>query len=140
MVKNQKILKSSRQRDLVLKVLRCSHSHPAADWIYEKAREEMPNISKGTVYRNLKILKDEGKIRELSISRGILRYDGDVRNHYHIHCLHCGRVDNLPHSFPRISCQQVEEATGYQVHGHTLEIAGVCSNCRLLNTVENKNG
>lgn len=130
MQNNNKTLKSSKQRDLVLKILRNTHSHPTADWIYDHARIEMPNISKGTVYRNLKILKDEGKIRELSISRGVFRYDGDVRNHYHIRCLSCGRVDNLPHSFPQISCEEIGKITGFQVHTHKLEIVGICPQCR----------
>ena len=133
MNEKQKVLKSSRQRDLILKILRSTHSHPTADWIYDQARIEMSNISKGTVYRNLKILKDEGKIRELSISRGVFRYDGDVRNHYHIQCLGCGRVDNLPHSFPQICCEEIGKATGYQVHSHKLEITGICSKCQDTN-------
>ena len=125
----KKILKSSRQRGLILKILRGIQSHPYADIIYEIARKEMPNISKGTVYRNLKILKNEGKIQELTISRGVVRYDGDVREHYHINCLECGRVDNLPHISPRIPSEEICDLTGYQVHSQKLEVKGVCPDC-----------
>jgi len=126
----EKVLKSSKQRDLVLQILRSSMCHPTADWIYEEARKHMSKISKATVYRNLKILKEEGKIRELSISPGIARYDGDIRMHYHIKCLKCGRVDDLPHVFPQVSIEDVGEATGYQVHSHRMEIMGLCPDCQ----------
>jgi Fur family peroxide stress response transcriptional regulator len=125
-----KVLKSSRQRDLVLQILRSAMCHPTADWIYEQARKRMAKISKATVYRNLKILKEEGKIRELSISPGIARYDGDIRMHYHIQCLKCGRVDNVPHVFPQVSIEEIGRATGYQVHSHRLEIRGICPCCQ----------
>jgi Fur family peroxide stress response transcriptional regulator len=130
MGKHSKTLKSSRQRDLVLRILRSTNCHPTADWIYEQARKEMSSISKGTVYRNLKILKDEGKIQELSISRGITRYDGDVRNHYHIRCIECGRIDDVSHISPRASHDEIEELTGYRIYSHRLEFSGICPECQ----------
>lgn len=136
MKKNSKIVKSSRQRDLVLRILRSTQCHPTTDWIYERARKEMPNISKGTVYRNLKVLKDEGKIQELSISRGIIRYDGDVRNHYHIRCIECGCVDDVPHISQRASNRKVEELTGYRIHSHRLEFLGVCPECQKTESID----
>ncbi len=124
-----KKLKTSRQRDLVLCVIRSSHCHPTADWIFDKARKEMPNISLGTVYRNLNLLKDEGRIQELCFDKGVSRYDGDLRSHYHVRCIECGRVEDVPHITSLISSLQVEELAGYRIHSHRLEFSGICPEC-----------
>ena len=125
-----KILKSSRQRDLVLHIIRATKCHPNADWIYEEARKEMHNIIIGTVYRNLNVLRDEGKIRELCFGRGVSRYDGDLRDHYHVRCNVCGIVEDVPHISPRASGNKIEELTGYQIYSHRLEFWGICPKCQ----------
>ena len=79
--------KNSRQRELILQILRSTKSHPTATWIFEEARKQMPSISLGTVYRNLAMLKEEGRIREMSVGRGTALYDGDLRNHDHACCM-----------------------------------------------------
>ena len=127
-----KQLKFSRQRDLILRLIRSTKCHPNADWIYERARKEMPNISLGTVYRNLNFLKDEGKIQELCFGRGVNRYDGDLRDHYHVRCLECGKVEDVPHISPRSSGQEIEKLTGYQIHALRLEYMGICPDCRIM--------
>ena len=121
--------KSSRQRDLILRIVRATHSHPSADWVFEQAREEMPNISLGTVYRNLNLLRDEGKIRELNFSRGSNRYDGDLRYHYHVRCIECGRVEDVPHISPRASSDEIETLTRYRIFSVQLEYLGICPEC-----------
>lgn len=122
--------KLSRQRELVLRILRSTKSHPTADWIYQQAREAMPQISLGTVYRNLVFLEKEGRIRALTYGKGTARYDADLRNHYHVRCLECGKVEDLPHDLPRASSQEVEGMTGYTIYGHRLEFSGVCPECQ----------
>ena len=126
---NTKKTKSSRQRDLILNILRSSKCHPTADWIFEQARKEMPNISLGTVYRNLNFLFSEGKIQELCFGRGVNRYDGDLRDHYHVRCDICGKVEDVPHISPRVSSEQIENLTEYHIHSHRLEFCGVCPEC-----------
>ena len=121
--------KTSRQRDLIFYVIRSTHCHPTADWIFDKARKEMPNISLGTVYRNLNFLRDEGQIQELCFGKGVSRYDGDLRSHYHVRCIECGRVEDVPYIAPLVSSLQVEELTGYRIHTHRLEFSGLCPEC-----------
>lgn len=128
-VSNQRKLKSSRQRDLILGILRATRCHPTADWIYEKARKEMPNISLGTIYRNLNLLRDEGKIQEHCFGRNMNRYDGDLRDHYHVRCVVCGCVEDVPHISPRASSGEIEKLTGYKIHSHRLEFSGICPAC-----------
>jgi len=92
----------------------------------------MPHISLATVYRNLKLLRDERRIRELTYGKGTARYDADLRDHYHIRCLICGNIEDLPHDLPRTSSEQVESLTGYAIHGHRLEYSGICPQCQTV--------
>ncbi|HEX9935364.1 MAG TPA: transcriptional repressor [bacterium] len=121
--------KNSKQKNLILKILRSTHSHPTAQWIFENARKELPNISLGTVYRNLSNLKKEGKIRELIMGADFSRFDGDLRNHDHIQCTACGKVDDVPFIFFPIPMEQVAQATGYQVFRRRLKFFGTCPEC-----------
>ncbi|HHS14461.1 MAG TPA: transcriptional repressor [bacterium] len=125
-----KRLKNSRQRDLILCILRSTHCHPTADWIYQKARKEMPNISLGTVYRNLNLLREEGKINEISFGRGGNHYDADLRNHYHVRCIECGCIEDVLQLTPEASSERIEQITGYRIHNHRLEFMGICPRCQ----------
>ncbi|RMG60508.1 MAG: transcriptional repressor [Deltaproteobacteria bacterium] len=85
--------RNTRQRNVVLSVLKNTHSHPDAEWIYQEARKIIPNLSLGTVYRNLKILKDQGKIIEIkSEFSPSARYDAEVSPHGHFHCTTCDSI------------------------------------------------
>ena len=88
-------IRKTKQRDLILKTLRNTDTHPTADWIYEQVKKEMPNISLGTVYRNLGILKDLGEIIELNYGSKYSRYDGNAENHYHFVCTECEKVTDI---------------------------------------------
>jgi Fur family ferric uptake transcriptional regulator len=122
-------MRMTKQRRLILEELRNRNNHPTADLIYEKVRKKLPKISLGTVYRNLEILTCLGEIQTLELSGCQKRYDGVPHKHYHIRCLHCGRVDDAPIA----PLQQLEdalyEATVYTIMGHRLEFMGLCPEC-----------
>ncbi len=69
----------TKQRKIILDVLKNTTSHPTADWIYDQVREVLPNISLGTVYRNLKVLKEMGEIMELDFGSTYSRFDGNPK-------------------------------------------------------------
>ena len=125
--------KNSKQRDLIIHIIRNTKCHPNADWIYDQARLQIPNISLGTIYRNLNLLCTEGKIAELSLDKGITRYDGDLREHYHVRCSQCGRIDDVPHLVPRVSVEEIEQSTGYRIHTHQMSLIGLCPDCEQKN-------
>ena len=75
--------KKSKQRQAILRVVRGTDTHPSAEWIYEHVREEIPSIGLATVYRNLRLLKDAGKIEELHGTKGTARFDANLSPHYH---------------------------------------------------------
>jgi Fur family ferric uptake transcriptional regulator len=122
--------RATRQREIVLQAVRSTMDHPTADWVYRQARRRLPRISLGTVYRNLKKLSEEGLIREVQIAGQTTRFDANTGRHYHIRCLRCGRVNDLPISVDRRLEEEARRAMNYQVVSHQVEVLGVCPLCQ----------
>jgi Fur family ferric uptake transcriptional regulator len=123
-------VRATRQREVVLQAVRSTMDHPTADWVYRQARRRLPRISLGTVYRNLKKLSEEGLIREIQIAGQTTRFDANTGRHYHIRCLRCGRVNDLPISVDRRLEEEAGRAMNYQVVSHQVEVLGVCPLCQ----------
>lgn len=120
----------TEQRRLILHVLRSTTSHPTADWVYEHVRAELPRVSLGTIYRNLRALVDMGEALELDFGSGQDRFDGNPETHYHFRCLKCGSVFDLPlPAQPELEVGAAKLFAG-QILGHRLEFFGYCSNCQ----------
>ena len=120
-------MRSSRQRDAVLEVLRSSCDHPTADIIFERVREEIPNISLGTVYRNLGQLKDEGFITVVESSDTKVHYEGNLTDHIHFLCKKCHNITDVWCKSP-VPSQLAK--MGLQVESQKTVYYGVCKNCR----------
>ena len=127
----------TRQRQVVLEELQGLTSHPTATDLYEIVRKRLPNISLGTVYRNLELLAGNNIIRKLELSSGKTRYDGDLASHNHVRCVNCGRVDDLSDLPGEVVGDQPQELNGYKILGHRLEFYGVCPGCRRADEDEN---
>ena len=120
-------MRYSRQRELITEIIKGRKDHPTADMIYNTARELEPNISLGTVYRNLKQLADEGVIITLETEDKRLHYDGDISRHSHFICSGCGKIIDLfkPASIP----SEIKEA-GLTVTNEKCVYYGLCMNCQ----------
>lgn len=88
-------LKYSRQRESIRSYLAETKDHPTADMVYQNIRKIYPNISLGTVYRNLNLLAETGEIIKLTCGDGIDHFDADTSQHYHFICTSCKRVIDL---------------------------------------------
>ena len=126
--------RQTRQRELILEIVRSTMDHPTAEWVYRQARRRLARISLGTVYRNLKELAGEGIIRELHSGGHSARFDGNTGRHYHIRCVSCGRVNDLPISVDRRLEEEAGRAVNYRILGHQVEIQGVCPICQVKET------
>ncbi|MFP3928470.1 MAG: Fur family transcriptional regulator [Desulfobacteraceae bacterium] len=124
----------TRQRRVILEVIKQCGSHPTADEIYEMVRKRIPHISLGTVYRNLDFLSSSGWIRKIGPEHSQMRFDGNTRDHYHMTCIGCGRIEDLPLGSHDDIMETLERALGkltkYGVFGHKLDFFGLCSACR----------
>lgn len=88
-------VKYSRQRQMIHSFLMSRKDHPTADVVYQNVRQEYPNISLGTVYRNLTLLSDRGEIQRLQVGDGVDHFDADTSRHCHFVCTDCGCVTDL---------------------------------------------
>ncbi len=122
-------MRMTQQRRIILEELRRYNNHPTADRLYERVRKQMPRISLGTVYRNLEILTAIGEIQTLELSGSQKRFDGNPCKHYHIRCMHCGRVDDAPIAPLSRLEDELYESTVYTIMGHRLEFLGLCPEC-----------
>src|SRR5262245_2604463 len=100
--------------------------HPTVSRVYRRARKRLPRISLGTVYRNLKQLAAEGLIREIHTGGLPARFEGNLGRHYHIRCVSCGRLSDLPLSVSRRLEEGAGRSTGYEILGHEVEVQGLC--------------
>ena len=120
--------KYSKQREAILKVLRNSKSHPTASQVYEEVRKEIPNISLGTVYRNLAILVEDGEIISVVVGDGNDHFDGDNSFHLHLHCKKCGSITDVPVDDKTIEVMSGEE--GFCIENAVCVVYGICRNCK----------
>lgn len=124
-----KTLKYSRQRESIKACLMSRHDHPTADALYASIREEYPNISLGTVYRNLNLLVETGEIQRLTCGDGADHYDGVTAPHYHFMCRECKQVYDIPmDTVDALNCAAQEHAPGI-VDGHSVLFYGRCRCC-----------
>jgi len=125
----EKRYRSSKQRQRILSILRSTDGHPTASWVYEKLKDEFPSLSLGNVYRNLKILVEQGKIQELKFGSTFDRYDGNVDLHYHFICDDCGVIKDVDIPPVEELDRKVEKQTNFRVNEHRLEFYGICDRC-----------
>jgi Fur family peroxide stress response transcriptional regulator len=108
--------------------------HPTAAEVYEEIRKAYPQISLGTVYRNLNLMTDDGEILRLSFSGAPDRFDPNAHEHYHVACSRCGRIFDTDHTFPSGLIEQidgaVEACTGIKVENRIMMFSGICAACR----------
>ena len=122
--------KRFRKRDAILACLRDTHSHPSADWVYEKVRETIPDISLATVYRNLSLFKQQGTIASLGTVNGVERFDYNTEPHVHFVCNQCDAVIDLPKmAVPQELSDQAARQAGGEVNLCQLTFNGICHNC-----------
>ena len=122
--------RKSKQKEAIFKVLKETSCHPTAEWVYERVRQEIPNISLGTVYRNLKLLKQGGEVSKLDLSGTLSRYDANTQNHYHFRCERCGYISDVDEAVSSEVNERLEQKTGFRVFYHRLEFRGFCTDCQ----------
>lgn len=122
-------LKYSRQREEIKNFLMTRKDHPTADVVYMNVRRQFPNISLGTVYRNLTLLADIGEIARIRVGDGIDHFDADTSLHYHFICTECGSVIDLEME----NIDSIRDIAGMnfdgQIAGHVTYFYGTCGCC-----------
>ena len=117
----------SRQREAILEVLKNSKNHPTAIQVYNEVSKKIPNISLGTVYRNLSKLASEGEILNLSVGDGNEHYDGDVSAHIHLFCTECGKIEDM--MIENDPTDSLVKQKKFVPKNRVYVVYGVCSDC-----------
>lgn len=117
----------SKQREMILQYVRGSVEHPTPEMVYQGLLADCPNLSRGTVYRNLKLLAEEGVLERMPFT--VERFDGRVEPHPHFICRSCGGVQDLEFVYEDEMDRKVCAAAGHQVEYHATYFYGVCSGC-----------
>ena len=122
--------KHFRKRDAILAYLRSTDQHPSAETVYANLKMQIPDLSLGTVYRNISLFKQQGLIVSLGTVKGVERYDGNVDPHVHFVCTECGTVSDLHalHVPEELNAAVAREAGAMVDHCH-LTFPGRCHDC-----------
>lgn len=121
--------RNTPQRELVYSLMRNNLNHPNADEIYELARKENPSISRGTVYRNLNLLAEQGLIKRLSMPQGPDHFDSITDEHCHFLCRNCHELFDAGMPFDVNQHAQIVPPIGFTIERCKLIIIGLCADC-----------
>ena len=122
--------KHFRKRDAILSYLRSTDVHPSADMVYAQLKPEIPDLSLGTVYRNLSMFRQQGTIASVGTVNGVERFDGNTLPHVHFICTDCSAVIDMPQmQVPQMMTQTAESQIGGRVASCSLTFTGQCSQC-----------
>lgn len=123
----------SAKREAIYELLHSTDSHPTAAWVYEQLKPKYPQLSLGTVYRNLSEFRSQGKARVVAVVEGQERFDANTADHVHFVCSACGAVLDL-------NCPEMDEAVKscaekcpYEVSASQLTFDGRCAKCAQAN-------
>ena len=118
-------MKNSKQRELVLNVVNSSHIHPTAEEVYFECRKSRPNISLGTVYRNLKYLAENCEITRIKSKDNTYRYDNSFKKHAHFVCRNCGEIFDIS----RNVLDEMESIDRHKILDYEVTFEGICKEC-----------
>lgn len=131
MEKTTRTINKSRQRDAILNFLMSRTDHPTADVIYNAIRKEFPNISLGTVYRNLTLLTELGTIKRISCGDSSEHFDANCTPHNHFICDECGSIIDLEmENIDFLNTLAAKHFTG-EIKGHNIYFQGLCETCKI---------
>jgi len=129
-------MRYSKQRQKIIDIVCQTDSHPSADWIYAHARKILPNISLGTVYRNLNQLVENNILNTIRIEN-ILHYDGNLQNHHHFICNDCSTVYDIEMKNDFIDSNL--KIMDHEISDFKIKMRGICKICSELTNKRGEN-
>mgnify|MGYP003390310393 CR=1 FL=1 len=130
---NTKELGLTKQREVVLRVIRDAHGHLTANEVFGAAKGLLPTISFATVYNSLRYLKDAGHIAEISFGNGASRYDRMTHRHDHAICTECGKLVDIEMKVPVSILKEAAERSKFKPESLEFTLRGVCPDCARKN-------
>ncbi|MDC7225150.1 MAG: transcriptional repressor [Spirochaetales bacterium] len=122
--------RKSKLRDEILKLLQETDIHPTAGWLYDQLKVDNPNLSQGTIYRNLGILVEQGLVDKIDFGSTFDRFEYKKPDHYHFICEKCGAIIDLDIPIKTELNSEVEKIAGFKTRKHQIEFYGICDACK----------
>ena len=128
---SRKLLKSTRQRDLIAEVFFGEHGHLSIDELLARVRERNPKIGYATVYRTMKLLTECGlaALRQFGDGQRVYELAADTAHHDHLICVECGKVLEFENEEIERLQDQIAESADFRLTHHKMELYGTCSDC-----------
>lgn len=120
------------QSSTILEVVRGLHGHATAEEIFALVEKVNPRISRATVYRNLSKLSENGLIRKVEVPGEADRFERELIPHYHVKCVHCGRIFDVDLPYADHLDDQVRDTHGFILTGHDIVFTGICPGCQKI--------
>lgn len=119
----------TKQREVVLQVIRTSENHLTANEVFDEAKRLLPTISFATVYNSLRFLKDAGHIAEIQFGNGASRFDRKTFRHDHAICSNCGKLVDMELELPQELVEMAANFSKFKPESLELTLRGVCPEC-----------
>ncbi len=136
-----KLIRKTKQREIILNELCKVTSHPTADELYLMVRDKLPRVSLGTIYRNLEIMAEEGIIRKIETRGKLKRFDGNTDKHLHIRCEKCDKIEDIflddYSELENFLKKVMRNKKNFKFSDFELEIVGLCSDCQDKKDIQN---
>ena len=125
-----KVKRYSAKREAILELIKSTDTHPTAEWVFQQLKPKFPDLSLGTVYRNLAEFRQEGTLISVGVVNGQERFDAETGPHTHFICSSCGAVSDMAELVvPEELAQRLTHNAGVRVDHYQLTFQGVCSEC-----------
>ncbi|MBQ0135451.1 MAG: transcriptional repressor [Oscillospiraceae bacterium] len=118
------------QKELILNAVKRLHSHATAEEVYAEIQKEYPSIGKATVYRNLKLLSEDGQIKRIEFPCESERFDDTCSDHYHIKCEKCGKIFDVDMDLVSGLTDKIKDKHGFTFNSYQIVFKGICPNCQ----------
>ncbi len=126
----EKSIRYSKKREAILSCMQGTKTHPSAEWLFSELKPQYPDLSLGTIYRNLSFFQSQGQIVSVGVVHGQERFDADTSQHGHFICQSCGAVMDLEGVCLEESIkQEVQKAYDCQVSRLEMNVYGKCRDC-----------
>ena len=126
----ERAVRYSKKREAILTAIQGTTCHPSAEWVYRQLKPQHPDLSLGTVYRNLAFFQERGLVQSVGVVQGQERFDAIVTPHSHFVCNRCGSVLDLPGIRPEEELDRaVSQQYGLLAERHELTFYGLCPSC-----------
>lgn len=119
----------THQRTIIYRELLATGEHPTPELVYERVKRQIPAISLGTVYKNIKTFLDAGLLKEVSLHHGTQRLDANTDPHHHLVCSRCRRIFDLPAEAVEPPRLRNRLKSGFRVERTSVEMIGTCAVC-----------